>query len=76
MTKFTVGSKYFMRSSCDHNCVWTYEVTKRTAKTITITDGDEKLNRRVRIYDGAERCNPLGTYSMCPSLSAERMVIS
>ena len=41
MRKFEVGKTYSMRSACDHNCVWTYTVTARTAQTITITDGKD-----------------------------------
>ena len=39
MKKFEVGKQYSMSSICDHNCIWTYTVTTRTAQTITITDG-------------------------------------
>ena len=45
MTKFEIGKTYSMRSICDHDCVWTYTVTARTAKTITISDGDRKSTR-------------------------------
>ena len=34
MKKFEIGKTYSMRSICDHDCVWTYTVTARTAKTI------------------------------------------
>lgn len=39
MTKFEIGKTYSMRSICNQDCVWTYTVTARTAKTITISDG-------------------------------------
>lgn len=74
MRKFEVGKAYSMRSACDHNCVWTYTVTARTAQTITITDG--KQTKRCRVSKGASECYgretvyPLGQYSMAPSLSA------
>ena len=41
MKKFEIGKAYSMRSICDHDCVWTYTVTARTAKTITISDGEK-----------------------------------
>lgn len=41
MKKFEIGKTYSMRSICDHDCVWTYTVTARTAKTITISDGEK-----------------------------------
>jgi hypothetical protein len=74
MKKFEVGKSYSMRSACDHNCVWTYTVTERTAQTITISDG--KVSKKCRIskdvseYRNAETVYPLGKYSMCPSLTA------
>lgn len=30
MTKFEIGKRYTMRSICDSNCVWGYEVVART----------------------------------------------
>lgn len=75
MKKFEVGKSYSMRSACDHNCVWTYTVTERTAQTITISDG--KVSKKCRIskdvseYRNAETVYPLGKYSMCPMLSAD-----
>lgn len=74
MKKFEVGKSYSTRSACDHNCVWTYTVTERTAQTITISDG--KVSKKCRIskdvseYRNAETVYPLGKYSMCPSLTA------
>lgn len=74
MKKFEVGKSYSMRSACNHNCVWTYTVTERTAQTITISDG--KVSKKCRIskdvseYRNAETVYPLGKYSMCPSLTA------
>lgn len=71
MMKFEIGKKYSMRSPCDHNCVWTYEVVARTEKTITITDGTEVKRCKISKYsDSAEAVLPLGKYSMCPVLRA------
>lgn len=75
MKKFEIGNTYSMRSACDHECVWTYTVTERTAQTITISDG--KVSKKCRIskdvseYRNAETVCPLGKYSMCPMLSAD-----
>lgn len=74
MNKFEIGREYSCRSVCDHDCVWTYTVVARTAKTITVTDGEAV--RKLRIikdlseYRGAESVYPEGKYSMCPILSA------
>lgn len=74
MRKFEVGKTYSMRSICDHNCIWTYTVTARTAQTITITDGEKvqkcRINKKSSEYRNAETVYPLGQYSMCPSLEA------
>ena len=75
MKTFEIGKTYSMRSACDHECVWTYEVIARTASTITITNGKEtktcRINKKYSEYRSAETILPLGKYSMCPMLSAE-----
>lgn len=74
MKKFEIGKTYSMRSACDHNCIWTYTVTNRTAQTVTISDGNEvkrcRISKQHSEYRNAETIFPLGQYSMCPSLSA------
>lgn len=74
MRKFEVGKQYKMKSICDSNCIWSYTVLSRTAKTITITDGDKtlklRINQKTSEYRNAESVYPLGQYSMCPILSA------
>lgn len=74
MKKFEVGKEYSMRSICNHECVWTYTVTARTAKTVTITDGKQvqkcRISQKASEYRGAETVCPLGQYSMAPSLTA------
>lgn len=75
MKKFEIGQTYTMRSICDHNCVWSYTITKRTAQTITITDGKEtktcRISKAISQYRNAETIYPLGQYSMAPSLCAD-----
>ena len=74
MRKFEVGNRYSMRSVCDHNCVWSYDVVARTAKTVTLKDIDTgKVIRRVInavISKESELAFPLGHYSMAPVLRA------
>ena len=76
MKQFEIGKTYTMTSPCDRNCVWTYTVTKRTAKTITISDGTEtktcRVNTQVSEDRNAETIFPVGRYSMCPALSADK----
>ena len=74
MKKFEIGKTYTMRSACDHECIWSYTVTERTAQTVTLTDGKKtktfRIVKQLSEYRGAETVRPLGQYSMCPLLSA------
>jgi hypothetical protein len=74
MKKFEIGKTYEMRSICNQECVWSYKVIARTAKTITIDDGKEvkkcRIIQKVSEYRNAETVYPLGQYSMAPSLVA------
>jgi hypothetical protein len=67
MTTFQIGKTYTARSACDHNCIFTVTVARRTAKTITTSSGK---TLRIGQYDGAEFVRPLGTYSMAPIVRA------
>lgn len=74
MKKFEIGNTYTMKSAYDHNCTWTYTVTARTEKTITLNDGREtktcKISKGLSEYYGAEAVRPLGTFAACPTLTA------
>lgn len=76
MKQFEVGKTYKVRSICNHDCVWSYKVIKRTSCTITVSDGEEiktlRINKKTSEYKNAECVYPLGHYSMCPILSAEK----
>lgn len=75
MSKFEVGNKYACRSVCDHNCVWTFEVVSRTAKTIKTSCGKTlRLHAKLTDYNKCETVLPLGNYSMCPILTADKLV--
>ena len=77
MKKFEVGKRYGMNSICDSDCWWYYTVIERTACTITLkSDRGEIIkcrmnSKRNEIY-GCEVVRPLGSYSMCPTLTAEK----
>lgn len=77
MKRFEVGSEYEMKSPCNQDCTWKYTVIARTLQTITITDGKEtkkcRINKEATFYCKAETIYPLGKYSMCPSLSADKI---
>lgn len=74
-TEFLVGASYSVRSLGDWDCVWTFTVAKRTAKFVTLVDAHGDTYRvGVSTWDGVERCNPFGRYSMAPTLSADKAV--
>jgi len=74
MTTFRIGTRYACRSAGDSDCVWTFTVTARTARFVTLTDDQGDTYRvGVRISDDAEACNPFGHYSMSPTLRADRI---
>lgn len=74
MKQFEVGKTYSMTSICNHECVWTYTVVARTAHTVTLSDGEKVITRRVAknpsAWCGRECVYPLGTYSLAPVLRA------
>ena len=71
MNKFKVGKEYSCRSICDYECVWLFNVIKRTAKSIWIKDSrGDVIRKKISLYDNTEIVYPLGRYSMCPVLKA------
>ena len=74
-TKFETGKKYFCRSICDSDCVFEFEVVKRTEKTITIKNWmGETKRKKITIENGIEYIYPLGQYSMAPTLRSNKVV--
>lgn len=71
MKKFTAGQTLESRSICDHNCIFTGTVIKRTAKTVTINTR-MKGEKRCKIHtnDEGEFIFPFGQYSMAPVFRA------
>lgn len=76
--EFVAGQVTSCSSPGDSNCVWTFEVVKRTAKFVTLRDVDTDETMRVGVrwsnFDGqqVETCLPFGRYSLCPVLKADR----
>lgn len=69
---FTTGAIATARSACDYDCVWTFEVIKRTAAFVTLRDVDNGDVRRCKIhpsFDGGEYALPFGSFSMAPVAS-------
>ena len=83
--QFEVGKAYGMNSPCDQDCWWYYLVTKRTATSVTLVQvsRDKKrmdlakvcrINKMLTGVYNAEACRPLGSYSLCPTLTAEKVI--
>ncbi|HFL3570497.1 TPA: hypothetical protein ACG3PM_003810 [Clostridioides difficile] len=70
MIKFEVGKTYATRSICDHDCIYTIEVIKRTDKTITYKEYDTVRRAKIRFNDDYEYIR-VGNYSMAPNFSAK-----
>ena len=72
MKTFESGKTYSTRSICDHDCIFSVDVIKRTAKTVTVNMKGFLKNKRlgINIWDGEETIRPLGSYSMAPIIGA------
>ena len=68
---FEAGKTYTTRSVCDHDCIVSVTIEKRTAKTVTAKVRGEVKSFRVAVYDGAEFIKPWGSYSMAPIVRAK-----
>jgi hypothetical protein len=69
--EFKAGNEYSCRSVCDYNCIFTFTILKRTAKTVTFKSlGNMKTARIKTDDDGNEWIYPTGQYSMAPVLRA------
>jgi hypothetical protein len=71
--KFQIGRTYSARSICDYDCIFSFEILRRTEKFVTIKYHDRVVNRKVRVVDGVEHIDPHGRYSMSPVLSADKL---
>ena len=77
-SKFITGKTYSTRSIGDADCVFSFTVTKRTAKFIYIKEyGRDVVRRGVFTYqdEDFERCMPHGSYSMAPSIRSNTYAI-
>jgi len=71
MQKFETGKTYSTSSICDHNCIYSFEILKRTAKSVWIKAHNEITRRKITVYEGRETFLPFGRYSMCPVITAK-----
>ena len=73
MFTFEIGHKYYDTSACDHNCVFTIEIVKRTAKTVTFRRNGKERRTKLFCDERGEYIIP-DRYSMAPVFRAEREV--
>lgn len=79
--RFAAGHIYAMRSACDSDCWWYYEVISRTKQTVWLLEWRNganygrvfacRISKKLTELRDAECCKPLGTHSMSPILSAD-----
>ncbi len=75
VTRFVVGETYGARSACDHDTIFGYTVTKRTASNVWLEDRSGCITRRkLSESHGEEFCFPAGKFSMCPVLRPHRKI--
>ena len=73
MKKFEIGKEYFDTSACDHNCVFTIKIVKRTDKTVTFERNGKTRRTKLFSDERGEYIIPY-RYSMAPVFRAEREV--
>lgn len=69
-TTFLAGHVYSTRSICNHDCVYSFVIESRTAKSVRVWIDGKLVVRRISYYNGEEQFLPHGSYSMAPVVSA------
>jgi hypothetical protein len=70
IAKFETGKTYSTRSICDSECIFSYEIIRRTAKSVWIKTMTGIERKKIDVYDNSEMIFPEGKYSMAPILRA------
>lgn len=71
-TTFKIGKTYQVRSLGNWDCIFSFEVYDRTEQFVFVNDGYETSRRKIVVRDGVETCKPCGTFSMAPTIRADR----
>lgn len=74
MTVFEVGAGYETRSPGDYDTTWIFWVVARTKSFVTLRCGDDIRRVGVKTDADGEWALPLGNYSLCPVLRANRKI--
>ena len=73
MKKFEIGNEYFDRSACNHDCIFTIKIIKRTEKTVTFERNGNTRRAKLFFDEHGEYIIP-ERYSMAPVFRAENEV--
>lgn len=71
MKKFEIGKEYFDRSACNHDCIFTIKIIKRTEKTVTFERNGKTRRAKLFFDEHGEYIIP-ERYSMAPVFRAEK----
>jgi len=64
---------YATRSIGDADCIFSITILKRTPKSVWIVGHNDKtVTRRIAVRDGVETFKPYGSYSMAPTIRADK----
>lgn len=74
MTKtFEIGKTYATRSICDYDCIYSFTIIGRTAKSVMVDVRGKTVRRGLSVADGVEQFKPFGNYSMCAIITADKL---
>jgi hypothetical protein len=71
---FVPGTTYQTRSLCDYDCIYSVTVTRRTAKSVWFKYHGKEKRAKISNYDGVESFKPFGSYSMAPTIRANKKI--
>jgi hypothetical protein len=74
MNQFQIGRTYSTRSICDYDCIFSFTILGRTAKTVTTQVHGKTVRRGLSLWNGVEQFKPFGNYSMCAIIGADDLV--
>lgn len=73
MKRFEEGKTYAVRSICDADCLHSFAIIARTEKTVTTKVFGEVKKLRISVANGVESFKPHGSYSMAPTVTADKV---
>ena len=70
MKTFKIGTTYSTRSICNHDCIFSFKILRRTAKSVWVNVDGKTVRRAIEVWDNKETFYPFGKYSMAAIISA------